>query len=189
VTFISGVTSRIGRMSTCERQERHRAVEIDGEATLDLVEDDALDLLVALEGLLELAPALLAPRLVPRQHRFAERVLDALQVDLDGVADLDFALPAWAGEFTERHAPLGLRPDVDDGEVLLDPDNDPLDDLPFLRAAAGERLFEHRGKIFARRRGTGGSGHVVSKAVRRRFKLVAFRTRGLKAPQTFSAAG
>src|SRR5215468_3223322 len=41
------------------RQERHRAVEIDREAALDLVEDDALDFFVALERGLELAPALL----------------------------------------------------------------------------------------------------------------------------------
>src|SRR5262249_53212199 len=47
------------------RQERHRAVEVDGEAALDLVEDDALDLLVVVEGLLELAPALLAACLIP----------------------------------------------------------------------------------------------------------------------------
>ena len=48
------------------RQERHRAVEIDGEAALDLVEDDPFDLLVLLERLLELDPALFAPRLVAR---------------------------------------------------------------------------------------------------------------------------
>src|SRR5215470_8431813 len=38
------------------RQERHGAVEVDREAALDLVEDDALDLLVVLEGPFELAP-------------------------------------------------------------------------------------------------------------------------------------
>ena len=46
------------------RQEGHGAVEIDGEAALDLVEDDAGDLLVVLERLFQLAPAFLAPRLV-----------------------------------------------------------------------------------------------------------------------------
>ncbi len=46
------------------RQEGHGAVEIDGEAALDLIEDDAGDFLVVLERLLELAPAFLAPRLV-----------------------------------------------------------------------------------------------------------------------------
>ena len=89
------------------RQERHRAVEIDGEAALDLIEDDAGDLLVVLEGLLELAPALLAPRLVARQHRLAERVLDALQIDFDGVADLDFVAAARALRI--RGARRGLR--------------------------------------------------------------------------------
>ena len=104
----AATTSRIGRMSTWRaRQERHRAVEIDGEAALDLVEDDARDLLVVLEGLLELAPALLAPRLVAREHRLAERVLDALEIDLDVVADLDARLPAGPGEFAA--ARRGLR--------------------------------------------------------------------------------
>ena len=70
-------------------KERHGAVEIDGEAALDLVEDDARDLLVLLEHLLEARPALLAARLVARQDGFTERVLDALQVDLDLVADLE----------------------------------------------------------------------------------------------------
>ena len=43
------------------RQKRDGPVEIDGEAALDLVEDDPFDLLVLLERLLELDPALLAP--------------------------------------------------------------------------------------------------------------------------------
>src|SRR6202165_4900254 len=46
------------------RQEGYRAVEIDGEAALDLIEDDAVHLLVVVERLLELAPAFLAARLV-----------------------------------------------------------------------------------------------------------------------------
>ena len=117
------------------RQEGHRAVEIDGEAALDLVEDDALDLLVVLEGLLELAPALLAARLVARQHGLAERILDPLEIDLDGVADLDFALAAGPGEFAQRHAAFGLQADVDDGHVLLDRDDGALDDGAFLQIA------------------------------------------------------
>src|SRR5205823_1733332 len=48
------------------RQEGHGAVEIDREAALDLVEDHAGDLLVALERLLQLAPALFAASLVAR---------------------------------------------------------------------------------------------------------------------------
>jgi len=71
------------------RQKRHGAIEIDGEPALDLVEDDALDLLLAVEFLLEPGPALLAARLFAREHRLAQRVLDTLQIDLDGVADLE----------------------------------------------------------------------------------------------------
>src|SRR6266571_1245170 len=56
------------------RQKGHGAVQIDREASLDLIEDDALHLLVILKRLFELAPALLAPRLVARQHRLAKRV-------------------------------------------------------------------------------------------------------------------
>ena len=146
------------------RQERHGAVEIDGEAALDLAGDDAGDLLVALERLLELAPALLAARLVTRQDGFAERVLDALQIDLDGVADLDLGLPAGARELAQRDAAFGLRADVDDRKVLLDADDLALDDGAFRRAALGERFLEHCSEIFARRRsGTCGSGsHELS---------------------------
>src|SRR6185295_16654388 len=131
----------------------HGAVEVDREAALDLIEDDAGDLLVVVEGLLQLAPAFLATRLVAREHRFAERVLDALQINLDLVADLDLATASGSGKFAQRDATFGLGADIDDGEVLLDRDDLTLDDGPFLQAALGERLFEHRGKIFARGRG------------------------------------
>ncbi len=145
------------------RQERHRAVEVDGEAALHLVEDDALDLLVAAEGLLELAPALLAACLVTRQHGLAERVLHPLEIDLDGVADLDLGLPARPREFADRHPALGLGADIYDRKILLDPDNGSLHHRALLGAALGEGLFEHFREIFARRRGgTGGDGHEHS---------------------------
>src|SRR5262249_58721439 len=147
------------------RQERHGAVEIDREAALDLIEDDAVDLFVALERLLEATPALFAARLVAREHGFAERVLDPLEIDFDGVADLEFVLPAGTGKFPQRHAAFGLEPDVDDGEVLLDADDGSLYDGAFLQIAMVEGLFEHLGKIFARRRGgtgTGDGGHEIS---------------------------
>ena len=135
------------------RQERHGAVEIDGEAALDLIEDDAGDLFVVLERLLELAPALLAPRLVAREHRFAERVLDALEIDLDGVADLDLGRAAGPGEFAQRHAAFGLQADIDDGDVLLDADDRPFDDGSFLQMTVAEQFIDHAGEVFARRRG------------------------------------
>src|SRR5262249_23518022 len=129
------------------RQERHGAVEIDGEAALDLVEDDARDLLVGVEGLLQLAPTLLAPRLVAGEDGLAERILNAFEIDLDGVADLDIVLPARAGEFAQGDAAFGLEADVDDGEILLDPDDDAFDDGSFLQVSVTERFFEQLGEI------------------------------------------
>ena len=113
------------------RQEGHRAVEIDGEAALHLIEDDAVDLLILLEGLFELDPALLAARLVARNHRFAERVLDALEIDLDFVADDGRRIASVIGEFLERHAPLGLQTAIDDRHVFFDGDDPTLDDGAF----------------------------------------------------------
>src|SRR5262249_55232317 len=102
------------------RQEGHGAVEIDGKAALDLVEDDAVDLFIGLERLLELDPALLAAGLVTRDDGFAEGVFDALEIDLDDIADLERAVAARAVEFLEGNAAFGLQTDVDDCEVLLD---------------------------------------------------------------------
>src|SRR5947209_3018211 len=115
------------------RQKRHRAVEIDGEAALDLIENHAMHLFVAVESLLQLAPALLAPRLVAREHRLAERVFHPLEIDFDGIANLDVGLPARPREFAQRDASLGLRPDVDHSDVLLDSNDGPLDDGALLR--------------------------------------------------------
>src|SRR6185436_16031026 len=144
------------------RQERDRAVEIDRKAALDLIEDDAGDLLVAVERLFELAPAFLAARLVARENRLAERVLDALEIDLDLVADLDLAAAAGAGELADRDATLGLRADIDQRHVLLDTDDLALDDGAFLQIALAECLIEHRGEIFARRRGSSSGSHSNS---------------------------
>src|SRR5436853_341376 len=127
------------------RQEGNGAVEVDGEAAFDLVEDDAVDLLVVLEGLLQLAPALFAARLVARQHGFAEGVFDAVEEHLDFVTDLEIAFAAGPGEFAQRHAAFGLQADVNDGHVLLDRNNDTLDDRAFLQIAAGKGLIKHRG--------------------------------------------
>src|SRR5262245_7940468 len=146
------------------RQERDGAVEVDREAALDLVEDDARNLLVRLERLFELAPALLAPRLVARQHRLAERVLHPLEVDLDGIADLQVGGASGSGEFAQRHPSFGLQADVDDGDILFNADHGSLDDGSFVQVAVIERFLEQLGKILARRRGSlcGSGGHGIS---------------------------
>ena len=90
------------------RQERHGTVEIDGEAALDLVEDDAFDLFLFLESLFELDPAFLAPRLVARNDRLAERILDPLEINLDLVADGELAFAPGSMKFLEGNTALGL---------------------------------------------------------------------------------
>src|SRR5579863_5051957 len=173
------------------RQEGHRAIEIDGEAALDLIEDDAVHLLIVVEGLLELAPAFLAARLVARQHGFAERILDAVEKHLDLVTDLEIAFAAGPGEFSQRHAAFGLQADVDDGHVFLDRDNLALDDGAFLQVAAPEGLVEHGGKIFTGRIiGISSRSHLFSRcgdspAIRVKGR---YRTRRVRVPQTLTTA-
>ena len=144
------------------RQEGDGAVEVDGEAALDLVEDHAVDLLALLEGLLELDPALFAPRLVARDHRLAERVLDPLEIDLDGVANLRRRVAAVIGELLQRDAAFGLETDVDQRHVLFDRDDAALDDRALEGLVGAVRLIEQCGKIVTRRRERIGGSHFVS---------------------------
>ena len=132
------------------RQEGHGTVEVDGEAALDLVEDDAGHLLVVVEAHLELDPALFAAGLLAAEYRLAERIFDALEIDLDLVANLEVGLAAGCCEFLERDAALGLEADVDDGEILFDRDDSPLDDRPFHHLVGVEGLCEKGGEIFFR---------------------------------------
>ena len=135
------------------RQEGDRPVEIDGEAALDLVEDDAFDFFVLLERLLELDPTLLAARLVARDDGLAERILDPLEIDLDLVADAGGGIAAMIGEFLEGDAALRLQADVDDGHVLFDGDDPALDDRALEGLVIPVGLAEKRGEILARGRG------------------------------------
>ena len=132
------------------RQEGHGAVEVDGEAALDLVEDDALDLVLVVELLFEAGPALLAARLLARQHGLTERVLDALQVDLDGVADLQLLRLARDGELAQRHAAFHLQADVDHGQVLLDGRDLAFDHAALEGIVRRQRLVQQRGEVVAR---------------------------------------
>src|SRR5579871_5444761 len=120
------------------REKRDGAIEVDGVAALDLIEDDAGDLLIRLEGLLQFHPAFLAARLVARQHRLAQRILDPLEINLDLVADLQACIAAWPAELTQGHAAFGLQADIDDGDVLFDSDHVSFDDRAFVQVGAAE---------------------------------------------------
>jgi hypothetical protein len=125
------------------RQEGRGAVEVDGEAALDAADDRAFDALVLGVGDLQMVPRLLAPGLVARQHGVAQSVLDALEIDLDLVANLERLVLAGLGEFPERHPPFRLQPDVDDHGVVLDRHHDAVHDLALEMALGDEALLEH----------------------------------------------
>ena len=131
-------------------EEGHGAVEIDGEAALHAAEDLAFDAFLLLEGDFEADPAFLALGLFAAEHGFAGGVLDTLEIDLDGVADLNVGGAARGREFLESDTAFGLEADIDDGEIVLDTDDLAFDDGAFLHVGGAEGLLEQGGEIFAR---------------------------------------
>ncbi|MNZ54488.1 hypothetical protein D3C78_723890 [compost metagenome] len=132
------------------RKEGNSAVQIDGETTLDLIEDNAFDAFASFELGFELDPAFFAASLLARQNGFAESVFDALDVNFDFVADLQRAVLGLRAEFLQRYAAFNLEADVDDGNVLLDCRYDTLGNIAFGKIVRGKGFFEKRCEIFAR---------------------------------------
>ena len=122
-------------------------------------EDDAFDALALVELLFELNPALFAAGLVAGQHRFAQRVLDALDIDFDAVARLQLAVLGLGAEFLQRYAAFDFQADVDDRHVFFNGCDGAANDLAFAGMAAGKRLVEKGGEIVA---GWIGLGHCFS---------------------------
>ena len=129
------------------RQEGHGAVQIDGEAALDLVEDDAFDALGVVELGFETDPAFLAARLFARQHGLAESVLDALDIDFNFVADVEGAVLRLGAEFLERDATFDLQADVDDRHILFNGGDGALGNITFRQILIGDGFCEEGGKI------------------------------------------
>ena len=102
-----------------------------------------------------------------RQHGFAQRVLDALQIDFDFIAHLDVGGDARHGEFLQRHAAFGLQADIDHGEVILDGDDLALDDVAFLGRLGHEALFQHGREIVAAGGGDGILGIDLARVAAR----------------------
>ncbi len=132
-------------------KESDGAVEIDGEAALHAAEDLAFDAFLLLECDFQTNPALFALCFFAAENGFAHRILDALEIDLDRVADIESGGPAGSGKFFESDAAFGLEADVDDRKVVFNADNRPLDDGTFLHVAVHEGLLEKGGEIFAAR--------------------------------------
>src|SRR5690606_13737116 len=133
------------------RQEGNGAVEIDGEATLDLVEDHAFNALALVELLFETNPAFLAASLFTAEHGFTKRVLDALDVDFYFIAGAELAVLGLGPEFLERNTACYFQTDINDGHVFFDGRNDALYDGTFNGRLCAERFVEKARKIVARR--------------------------------------
>src|SRR5207245_2855738 len=104
-------------------------------------DDRAHDRLALGEHAFQAGPGFFAAGLVAADHRFAHRVLDPLEIDLDRVADADRGLAVdGRAEFLHRDAAFGLQADVHDHEVLLDAHDLAVDHLAFDQVAAGELL-------------------------------------------------
>ncbi len=141
------------------RQEGRGAAQVDGEAALHAADDGAMTRLVVGEHAFQAGPGLFAAGLLAADDRLAQRVLDALQIDLDAVAHLDGGLAAVGGaEFLQRDAALGLQADVDDGEVLLDRDDQAGHHRAFDEITSAQRFFQQGGEVVAGRVQT----HIVS---------------------------
>ena len=103
-----------------------------------------------LELLLESGPALLAARFFARQNRLAERVLYALQVDFNLVADLELHRIARRAKFAHRHASFHLQADVNHRDILFEADHLAFDDATLDGILFGKAFGEQRGKLFVR---------------------------------------
>ncbi len=84
--------------------------------------------------------------------RFTVGVLDAVDIDLDLVTNLDFGFLAGRCKFAQSHAAFRFQADVDDREIILDRGDGALDDAPFKTFILTAQMFgEQRGEIIARR--------------------------------------
>ncbi len=119
-------------------EERVDAHEVDHDAALDLLDEDALDRLVGLVRDADPLPHAHEVGLLLRQDDRALAVLEVLEQDLDGVAGLEVRHVL---ELLERDRALGLEADVEDDEVLADLEDRRLHDLALFDR--GERAVVH----------------------------------------------
>ncbi len=95
-------------------QERVRAMDIDREAALDAVDDDCLDRLLLVVGLLDFFPGMDALRLLEGEVDVAFLGLALGAHDLDLVAGLELGLALVIEHFSQRQHAFRLGADIDD---------------------------------------------------------------------------
>src|SRR5580700_2297761 len=129
-TFISGPTSRTGRMSTWLRGRKatapSRSTVKPPLTWLKMTPSTFSFFSNACSSLTQLSSRLALPR----------------EIDFDFVAKPRRRVASMIGEFLERHAPFSLEADVDDGHVLFDRDDLALDDRSLERLVVAVGLVQ-----------------------------------------------
>jgi hypothetical protein len=131
------------------RQEGAHAVKLDGEATLDLAVDDALDGLAGLEGLVQEFPGRVALSLFAGQTGGTRAVLDRLQGDPHLIAHGTLQVAIDVEELGSGNNAFGLQARIDHHHFGGDRDHSAGDNGTGLQLIDGEALFKEFGKAFA----------------------------------------
>ena len=131
------------------RQEGADGVDVDGEATLDLAVDHALDDLFLLEGGFQHLPRFGTLGLLAGQAGLAETVFDGFQGDVHLVTDGDRQLAALVAELRRGDLAFRFQAGIDGDPVAVDVDDGSRDDGARLHVDVLERLFKQFSKAFA----------------------------------------
>src|SRR4051794_18877776 len=122
------------------REERVDAHEVDDHATLDLLDEGALDRLIVLVGETDALPHAHEVRLLLRQDDRAFLILEMLQQDLDLVTDLEVREVL---ELLERNTALRFEADVEHDHVVADLEDVGFDDLALVDRRHGAVVHLH----------------------------------------------
>ncbi len=68
-------------------------------------------------------------------------------IEVEDVAGIHFGLGADGGELAQRHAAFGLQADIDDHEIIVDPQHAAGDDGAFEPGGTAERGIQEGGEI------------------------------------------
>ncbi|MNN19780.1 hypothetical protein D3C81_1330340 [compost metagenome] len=145
---MGGVTHRT-HVDQRTRQERADAVDVDGEAALDLAVDDALDHFFGSERSFQNDPGLGALGLLAGQLGFAEAVFHGVQRHVDFVTDLDGQFALLVVELLDRDDALGLEAGMHGNPVTVDVDHDAGDDGTRLHVEGFQAFFKKFCEAFA----------------------------------------
>src|SRR5690606_13719264 len=144
-------------------QERTNAVDVNGEATLDLAVDDTLGHCLSFECFLQLFPGLGTLGLFPGQASFTETIFYCVESYINLVADFDAQSAGIVEELRNRNHTFGLQTSVNSHPVAVDVYDRPFDDRTWLHINFFQTFFEKISKALA---------HLVSYVVKMSFALV-----------------